>query len=266
MVPDSKVPVGFAVRRTMGVAVEACCGGLDDAIAAALAGASRIELNSGLALGGLTPSPATLRLVKAKAGPPVVCMVRPRGAGFSYSGTEFAQMKAEAYDLLEAGADGIAFGFLTPDRQVDLDRTRLMAALAHSFGAEAVFHRAFDVAVDPLGTAAALAEAGVDRLLTSGQAATALEGAPLVARLQADLGGRLQILAGGGVRAGSVGELVAATGVRQVHASCRGLTVDPTTCGDAVSYAYLGDSEAPCHDHLDVAQLSALVSRTRQLG
>ena len=93
--------------------IEICCGSYYDALQAACGGAKRIELNSALMLGGLTPSIATLKLVKQNIPDlKVITMVRPRGAGFCYSQEEFAVMEAECYELLEAGADGIAFACL----------------------------------------------------------------------------------------------------------------------------------------------------------
>lgn len=101
--------------------IEICCGSYEDAINAYRGGAKRIELNSALYLGGLTPSIATLELIKRNTDLEVICMVRPRGAGFCYSDLEKKQIFAEAKALLERGADGLAFGFLTEDRTIDLN-------------------------------------------------------------------------------------------------------------------------------------------------
>ena len=101
--------------------VEICCGSFYDALQAAEGGAKRIELNSALMLGGLTPSTATLKLVKQNIPDlKVITMVRPRGAGFCYSKEEFRVMEAECLELLEAGADGIAFGCLKADGNLDV--------------------------------------------------------------------------------------------------------------------------------------------------
>lgn len=149
--------------------IEICCGSYEDALAAARGGAERIELNSALALGGLTPSAACLRMVKRCTDLLVVSMVRPRGAGFCYTEAQTEQMFEEARELLENGSDGLAFGFLTEDRCVDLEKTGRMTELIHSYGREAVFHRAFDCTEDPVRAIEELIGLGADRILTSGQ-------------------------------------------------------------------------------------------------
>ena len=130
--------------------IEICCGSYEDALAASRGGAERIELNCALALGGLTPSVGCLRLVKKNTALKVISMVRPRGAGFCYTETEAEQMFEDARALLENGSDGLAFGFLTEDGEIDAERTGEMIRLIHSYdGREAVFHRAFDCTSNP---------------------------------------------------------------------------------------------------------------------
>lgn len=250
----------------MGVLVEVCCGSADDAAVAARCGAGRVELNSALALGGLTPTVAALRRAKREASLPVCCMVRPRGAGFCYSDAEFAQMLEDAEVLLDDGADGIVFGFLSEDATVDVVRTKRMASLVHARGGEAIFHRAVDVTPEVHQACAQLVSAGVDRVLTSGGAATAPQGAATIADLVRDFGGAIQILAGSGVNAQNVADLVRATGVRQVHASCRGYAPDPTTVGPGVSYAYLEGDVAGCYDVADPSRVHALVAAAGAAG
>ncbi len=122
-----------------GPIVEICCGSFYDAIQAAKGGAKRIELNSALMLGGLTPSTATLKLIKQNLPDlKVITMVRPRGAGFCYSDEEFQVMEAECRELLEAGADGIAFGCLTADRTLDIEKNSRLLSLMKEYNKEAV--------------------------------------------------------------------------------------------------------------------------------
>ena len=128
--------------------LEICCGCLEDVLVADEAGADRIELNSALYLGGLTPSMATLQAVKEGCSLPVVAMVRHRGGGFCYGETEYKLMLKEAELLLQNGADGLAFGFLQEDRNLDVERTKAFVELIHSQGKEAVFHRAIDCVPD----------------------------------------------------------------------------------------------------------------------
>lgn len=96
--------------------LEICCGDFSDVKTAYENGADRVELNSALYMGGLTPTLANLIYAKEKCNIPVVTMVRPRGGGFCYSDEEYDIMLMDAKILLEHGADGIAFGFLTEEK------------------------------------------------------------------------------------------------------------------------------------------------------
>lgn len=229
--------------------IEICCGSYEDALAAWRGGAKRIELNSALALGGLTPTAGSLRLVKRDTGLEVICMVRPRGAGFCYSEAEKEQMFEEAKELLEAGSDGLAFGFLSGDGTVEEESTRRMVELIHSYGAKAVFHRAFDCVKEPYAAARLLIGLGVDRILTSGLREKAVQGKELLRELHRQFKGSVEILAGSGVNAQNAASLMAETGLDQVHSSCKGWREDPTTSGEYVNYRF---APAPYEDSYDV--------------
>lgn len=218
---------------------EVCAGSLADCIAAQNGGADRVELNSALAVGGLTPSVATLKLVKEKTNLPVVCMVRPRAAGFCYEEDEIEVMFAEAKDLLENKADGIAFGFLTEEKEIDMPNTKKMVELIHSYGKEAIFHRAIDVVNDLDRSMLALIECKVDRVLTSGQQEKAEQGINTIKALQDKYGKKIEILAGSGINAGNAKKILEETKIEQIHSSCKAYHSDPTTQGKKVSYAYL---------------------------
>ena len=218
--------------------VEICCGSFYDALQAAEGGAKRIELNSALMLGGLTPSTATLKLVKQNIPDlKVITMVRPRGAGFCYSKEEFQVMEAECLELLEAGADGIAFGCLKADGNLDVEKNNRLLSLIKMYNKEAVFHRAFDIVSDPFKTMEALIETGVDRVLTSGLQDKAMEGAALIKRLQERYGNQIEILAGSGINVSNARKLMDETGIWQVHSSCKDWITDPTTKANGVSYS-----------------------------
>lgn len=243
----------------MKTTVEICTGSYADCMAAFHGGAERVELNSALSVGGLTASVAVLRCVKKETTLKVICMVRPRAGGFCYDEAETKIMMEEARLLLENGADGIAFGFLHADGTVHRERTLQMSELIHSFGKEAVFHRAFDVTKDPFQAMEVLLSCKIDRLLTSGQRAKAMQGAELIAQLQDRFGDRIEILAGSGVNAQNAGELLARTGIRQVHSSCKGYRLDPTTASEHVSYAYLDDAHAMEYDVVEETLVRALI-------
>lgn len=234
------------------VTVEVCCGSVADALAAEEGGAGRVELNAALPLGGLTPSVAAVREVRRLTDLEVVAMARPRAGGFCYGDTDWTQLLAEVDALLAAGVHGIAFGCLTPAGIVDAARVREVVGRVHGAGAEAVFHRAFDLAPDADEAMAVLVDAGVDRLLTSGQSPTAPEGAGLITHLQTAWGERVQILPGSGVRPGNAAALVAETGVGQVHSSCSGPVAAPgaATAAHGVDFSVpgCGPDRLPCVD------------------
>ena len=166
---------GPATRRFL---LEVCIASPRDALEASRAGADRLELNSALELGGLTPSAGLVGEVLRVTDLPVIAMVRPRAGGFCYDAEEQRVMLRDAEALLEQGVAGIAFGALTPAREIDQPFCRELVRLAGQ--AETVFHRAFDVIDDARTAARCLVDLHVTRLLTSGQAAAAM--APPVRR------------------------------------------------------------------------------------
>ena len=200
-----------------GTLVEIC---VDDAAGAAVAeaaGADRVELCAALADGGTTPSIGT---VEAALGTVrrigVQVLVRPRAGDFVHDRDELAVMRADVRALRRLGGPlGFVLGVLTPDGEVDGPAMRML--LDECGDAPVTFHRAFDATRDLPAALDALLELGVARVLTSGGRATALEGAAELAGLVGRAGDRMAVMAGGSVRAGNVAELVARTGVREVH-------------------------------------------------
>jgi copper homeostasis protein len=199
------------------IITEVCCGSYEDAAIAEAAGADRVELNTALFLGGLTPSLGLLRLCKRRLGIKIIAMVRPRASGFLYNDDEYAVMEEDVRLLLENGADGIAFGFLLENRSVDLKRTERFVQLIGE--KEAVFHRAFDMTEDPFKAMDDLISLGVRRILTSGQEVAAPEGKALIKALIARADGRIEILPGAGIRKTNVRLFITETGATQVHFS-----------------------------------------------
>ena len=218
--------------------LEICTGSYEDCLRAERGGAHRVELNSALFLGGLTPSIATVKKVLEKTSLEVIAMVRPRGAGFCYLDSEFEVMMADAKEMLEAGVHGIAFGFLNEDCSIDIEKTKQMTELIHQYGKTAVFHRAIDCVKEYEDSIEQLIDLHVDRILTSGQKEKALMGADEIAQIQMKYGNLIEILPGSGVNAGNLAELVKKTGVVQAHSSCRHWEKDMTTTCSGVSYAY----------------------------
>lgn len=241
--------------------LEVCCGSYYDALQAHTGGAGRIELNSALNLGGLSPSVATLELVRQDCtGMKVIAMVRPRGAGFCYSKEDFRVMEEECRMLLAHGADGIAFGCLNPDATLNQDQNRRLLALIQESGREAVFHRAFDCSSDPFRTMETLIHWGVNRVLTSGLKPTAPEGRELLGELQRRYGTQIEILAGSGINAANAAQLMADTGINQVHSSCKSWVTDPTTRVGAVSYSYAPAPYEACYEVVSADQVRKLLA------
>lgn len=195
--------------------IEICCGSAEDAIEAEKGGADRVELNSCLFHGGLTPTLGTLQAVKRHTHIPVMAMVRPRQGGFCYTDIEFETAQADAALLLENGADGLVFGFLQEDGTLDQERCK--AVLAICKGKPAVFHRAIDVVPDWKRTLSSLIELGFTRVLTSGQAPNVLYGIETLRAMMEFADGAIEILPGGGVNQWTLKRLLAETGTAQVH-------------------------------------------------
>ncbi len=200
-----------------GVLIEVCCGSADDVIQAKLAGADRVELNSDLFHGGLTPTLGSFLVARRETGLPIMTMIRPREGGFCYTETEFAVCLEDARAFLSAGADGLVFGFLREDGRLNLERTRRLAELALEAGREAVFHRAIDVVPDWREAIDQLAELSVTRVLTSGQEPDVSYGTDTVREMIAYARGRIQILPGAGITLRNAARIVRETGAEQIH-------------------------------------------------
>lgn len=193
-------------------------------------GADRVELCTALgATGGLTPSYGALDAA-VETGARVHALVRPRPGGFVYSASEIAVMVSDIVSVVRAGAAGVVVGALTVDGSVDVDATAALVDAARRTGeVDVTFHRAIDAATDPVAALHSIATLGIDRVLTSGAAATAGEGLDVLAALVgADTG--VQIIAGGGVRPDIV-PAIAAVGVDAVHLSAKAVVRDPGRSG-----------------------------------
>jgi copper homeostasis protein len=199
------------------VRIEAAIETLAGAIAAAGAGAYRLELGAGLALGGLTPGAGVLEAVREAVAIELVVLIRPRAGDFLYAEEEIETMRRDVRLAAAAGADGVALGVLTADGRVDRERCRELIELARPM--QVCFHRAFDRTRDPLEALDQLLELGVDRVLSSGQERDALSGAELLRRMVERAAGRLGVLPGGGVRPDNVARLVQISGASEVHFS-----------------------------------------------
>ena len=205
--------------------LEVCVDSTASALAAKRGGASRLELCADLIVGGTTPSLALVRQVKAETGLPVRALLRPRFGDFCYDSYELAQMEQLAAELVEAGADGIVTGVLTPEGQLDAEAMRPIYAAARRAAEKAgrpvacTLHRAFDVSADPFAALETVRSMGLCTILTSGQAASAPKGAELLGRLVERAGDSVEILVGAGVTAQNIPARSAQTGAHAFHLS-----------------------------------------------
>ena len=220
-------------------ALEIAVTSVDGALTARSAGATRVELCSALEVGGVTPSQGLVEAVLDEVGGTdaadgwqgVQVLVRPRPGGFTYSAQERHLLEREAEMILEAGADGIVIGALTPHGEPDVEIVRALADAAAAYEATVTFHRAIDLCPDPVAAIRSL-DGVVDRVLTSGGAPAAAAGAATIAEMVA-VGGP-DVLAGGGVSVDAIGPL-AALGVEGVHLSAKRRVL--TTGGVALGVA-----------------------------
>ena len=218
------------------VLLEVCCGSADDVIQAYKAGADRAELNCDLFHGGLTPSLGALTVAKRETGMKIMAMVRPREGGFCYTPAEFDTAVEDAKLLLSHGADGLVFGFLHEDGTLDAERTRILTQLALEAGKEAVFHRAIDVVPDWREALDMLAELGVTRVLTSGQAPDVSQAADTIREMIAYAAGRIQILPGAGITARNVDRVIAESGCTQIHLAAHRVQYDTSVSNNRSIY------------------------------
>lgn len=199
--------------------IEICIDSAEGAVAAERGGADRVELCDNLLEGGTTPSAGCLKLARKLSRILIHVIIRPRGGDFLYSETEMEVMREDIRIAKELGADGVVIGCLTTAGAIDIARTQ--ALLAEARPMKVTFHRAFDMCQDPRRGLEDLVTLGIERVLTSGQEATAFEGMELIAELQIQAAGRILIMPGGGLTPRNVRKIVRTTGVSEVHLSAR---------------------------------------------
>lgn len=236
------------------ILIEICTGSLDDAVEAQAGGADRIELNSGLFEGGLTPSLGTLIEAKQQLTIPVMCMIRPRGGGFHYTENELAVMQRDIRLAVDHGADGIVLGVLQEDGSIDLPRLRSLLARAGT--CQTVFHRAFDVTPDPMQALEQLIDLGVTRVLTSGQEETVYNGCSLIRQLIEKGAGRIEILPGGGIDAFNLRDVLDRTGADQIHVAPLKARTDPST--QARPHVFFGGTLRPSETRYEMIDRNAV--------
>jgi len=199
--------------------IEICASNIQSAIAAQKGGASRIELCDNLYEGGTTPSYAAIKLAMEKLDIPINVMIRPRGSDFCYDDLEFEMMKEDILMCKKLGVNGVVFGILLPDGNVDKERTRVLVELARPLSV--TFHRAVDVTPDPVKALEDIIDCGVDRLLTAGQQNKAPDGIKLIAQLVKKANGRIIIMPGSGLNEHNIKNFRDFTGTKEFHMTAR---------------------------------------------
>ncbi len=211
-----------ARESVAGLAVEIAVQGVEGARIARQLGATRVELCQGLVLGGLTPSFGAVSVAVADAraagADDVHVLIRPRPGDFVFSRSDRDVMKRDIDECSRLGAAGVVIGALSEDGS--LDRRTLESLIEAAHDMTVTFHRAIDIAESSSSLVAELADLGVDRILTSGRAASSADGLHVLADFVREAAGRIEIMAGGGVTIESIPAL-AAVGVDAVHLSAR---------------------------------------------
>jgi len=177
--------------------IEICANSFESAQAAQLAGADRIELCTELSVGGLTPSHGLIEKVVSELNIQTHVLIRPRSGNFAYSKEEVDVMLRDIAFCKKLGCAGIVSGFLTSENKIDTKKTQQL--IEASDGMEFTFHRAFDWVVNPLEELQKLIDLKVNRLLSSGQNPTAIEGISLLKELQKLTKDKIEIMPGGGI-------------------------------------------------------------------
>ena len=199
--------------------IEICCNSRLSAENAKRGGAVRIELCRELQCGGLTPGMDDVEYCVRKLGLETRVLIRPRPGDFCYNDEDWDSVRRDVARCGEIGARAVVVGFLLENGEIDMQRTKEAVRLAGNM--EVTFHRAFDEKLRTADDLELLMECGCSKLLTSGCAPTAAEGIEVLRRLQAASAGSIGIVAASGITPQNAAEIVARTGVSEVHGSCK---------------------------------------------
>ncbi|KHT59171.1 copper homeostasis protein CutC [Photobacterium gaetbulicola] len=219
--------------------IEVCIDNIESLHLAQQGGATRIELCASLALGGLTPNAGLMQLAAKHAKVPVYAMIRARQGDFLFSSQDKEIMLADAHMAKQAGLNGLVIGALNDDSTVDTDFLADISRLAGGMGL--TFHRAIDQCLEPMAALDTIMQHNCERVLTSGLEANAFAGIPMLKQMVAHCGEHLAIMAGAGVNANNVTQIVQQTGIREVHLS--GKSTRPSLMRGYASSAHMGNAD-----------------------
>lgn len=223
----------------MSIELEVCIDNLESLSLAIEGGATRIELCSSLALGGLTPSYGLMRQAAKMSSVPVYAMIRPRQGDFLFNDLDVECMLEDVRAAKQAGLNGIVIGVLTDTGEVDVALSKKLMAEAGGMGV--TFHRAIDQSNNAIAALDAIISLGCERVLTSGLKANALDGAHTLKEMVQHCQGKLSIMAGAGVTAENVTKIIAATGVTEVHLS--GKSTRPSGMKNQANDTHMGNAD-----------------------
>lgn len=200
--------------------IEVCIESLQEAELASQYNCSRIEVCSALDLGGLTPSYGLIQACAKLNGIETHVLIRPRAGNFVYTTKEIILMKEDIRIAAEAGAKGVVFGCLNSENEIDMASCELLVRFAKAHHLKASFHRAVDFTSDYSLAIQSIIELGFDRILTSGQKSTALEGFENIKSIQKKYSGQIELMAGSGINEENA-PLFKETGLDAIHFSIR---------------------------------------------
>lgn len=241
--------------------VEVVCYTIEDVLRARKAGAHRAELCADPSAGGTTPNYGFIKQSVAFTDIDTMVMIRPRGGDFLYNSTEISQMEEDIRLAGQLGVRGVVFGVLDASGSFDHTAMTRLVQLAKDLKLEVTCHRAFDVTADPYQSLEFLIDVGADRLLTSGQQKTAVEGIPLLQELIQRAKGRISIMPGGGIRPEHAKEFLKLN-VKELHTGCK-MQV-PSAMQTTASKVKMGsDDSQEFHMFVDVDAVRAIVETVR---
>lgn len=243
--------------KTPGIKLEICAADIESVRVAEAAGAQRVELCSALSEGGVTPSAGFIAEARKSRGLGLMVLIRPRGGDFVYTPEEVDCMVADIAACALLGADGVVIGALTPDGDIDMEACRRMVAAAGSMSV--TFHRAFDMARDPVRALEDTIALGCERILTSGQAPSAPEGAATLRRLHELAAGRIRIMAGAGVKSSNLPTLIRDAQPDEIHASAGSMKASAMRFRRADVKMGAPDADEFARKSSDEAEVRALV-------
>ncbi|MEZ6141734.1 MAG: copper homeostasis protein CutC [Zavarzinella sp.] len=209
------------------ILLEVCVGNVADGLLAAQADIDRLEVNSALEMGGLTPNFGTVRHMLDQTDVPLVVMLRPRGGDFCYCGSEITALLHDLELFQNLGINQFIVGCLTSSGMIDQQMCEKLMREAPD--ATWVFSRAIDTTADYGAAFESVVELGFHRILTSGGAATAPLGSDTLREMHNRFGDEIGIVAGCGINQMNVSSFLQTTALKQIHGSFSTKTTIPGT-------------------------------------